>query len=217
VTDGDRIWPSRSASSHPVLRHARPHPSRQPLTPLLLCLIRRAGKAVTAWAFRRPRPAPKGFTLGTPHAPYNFAVAKPLRHDRFGVQFTDMSCFYHHDRSSIGGCKSCGKALCPECAVDLGKGLACRGHCEDDVKALIALIDRNIMLSPHTARLLESGRRFRWGSALFSVITGVIFLAWGIRDMDRFSLIAVLGVCFLLYGAYGLFQARRIAKERQQT
>src|SRR5947207_10899436 len=88
---------------------------------------------------------------------------------------TFMSCFYHHDRESVGGCKSCGKALCAECAVDLGKGLACRGHCEDDVRALIALIDRDIKLSPQTTRLLESGRKVRSTAAIFNLITGGIF------------------------------------------
>ena len=128
-----------------------------------------------------------------------------------------MSCFYHHDRSSVGGCKSCGKALCPECAVDLGKGLACRDHCEEDVRALIAMIDRNVKLSPQTTRLLESGRKIRSSTAVFNLVIGGIFIAWGLTDMDRFSFIAVLGGCFFAYGLFGLFQARRPAKERQQT
>ena len=128
-----------------------------------------------------------------------------------------MNCFYHRDKTAIGSCKSCGKALCPDCAVDLGKGLACRSHCEEDVKALIALIDRNIKLSPDAARQLEAGRRTRLSSAIFMLVSGLIFLAWAARDMDRFgvSFLVPLGVCFLLYGAYGLFQVRRTAKQRQ--
>ena len=69
-----------------------------------------------------------------------------------------MRCFYHQDREAVGSCKSCGKGLCPDCAADVGKGLACRGRCEEDVRAVVALIDRNIKLSPQTTRLLESGR-----------------------------------------------------------
>jgi hypothetical protein len=128
-----------------------------------------------------------------------------------------MSCFYHHDRDSVGGCKSCGKALCSECAVDLGKGLACRDHCEDDVRALIALIDRNIKLSPQTTRLLESGRKIRSSAGIFNLITGAIFIAWGLTDLERFSFIAILGGCFFAYGLFGIVQARRLARERQQT
>ncbi len=61
-----------------------------------------------------------------------------------------MSCFYHHDRTSVGGCKSCGKNLCPECAIDLGK-------------------------------------------------------------------VILLGACFLVYGAFGLLQARRLGKRADDT
>jgi|SRR5579883_1015470 len=120
-----------------------------------------------------------------------------------------MSCFYHHDRKSVGGCKSCGKALCPECAVDLSKGLACRGHCEDDVRALIALIERNIKLSPQTSRLVESSRQMRSGANIFNLILGAIFVAWGLTNIDRFSFLVILGACFLAYGIFGLFQARK--------
>ena len=128
-----------------------------------------------------------------------------------------MSCFYHHDRDSVGGCKSCGKSLCSECAVDLGKGLACRGHCEDDVRSLIALIDRNVKFSPQTARILESSRKMRSNAATFNLVTGAIFVAWGLTDTERFSFIIILGVCFFAYGVFGVFQARRLAKERQET
>ncbi|OQC67464.1 MAG: hypothetical protein BWX48_00702 [Verrucomicrobia bacterium ADurb.Bin006] len=68
-----------------------------------------------------------------------------------------MRCFYHQDKEAIGTCKSCGKGLCPECAVDLTKGLACRGHCEDHVRAVIELVDRNITLQPTAARLIQAG------------------------------------------------------------
>jgi hypothetical protein len=128
-----------------------------------------------------------------------------------------MSCFYHHDRDSVGGCKSCGKSLCPECAVDLGKGLACRGHCEDDVRALITLIDRSVQFSPQTARILESSRKIRSSAATFNLVTGAIFVVWGLSDTERFSFIIILGACSLAYGAFGMLQARRFAKERQET
>ena len=129
-----------------------------------------------------------------------------------------MSCFYHHDRDSVGGCKSCGKSLCPECAVDLGKGLACRGHCEDDVRALIALIDRNIKLLPQTTRLLESGPKIRSSAGIFNLITGAVFIAWGLTtDTERFSFVAILGACFFAYGLFGIYQAWRLAKQRQQS
>jgi hypothetical protein len=44
-----------------------------------------------------------------------------------------MRCFNHVDREAIGFCKACCKGLCPECAVDLGFGLSCRGEHEKRV------------------------------------------------------------------------------------
>jgi hypothetical protein len=128
-----------------------------------------------------------------------------------------MNCFYHHDRTSIGACKSCGKGLCPECSVDLGKGLACRGHCEEDVRALITLIDRNIKLSPQSTQLVQSGYRNRFATAFFLSAMGIIFLIWGLKDWDRFSLIAILGICFMAYGLYTLVQTLRVAQKTRVT
>lgn len=128
-----------------------------------------------------------------------------------------MHCYYHQDKEAVGSCKSCGKGLCPDCAADVGKGLACRGHCEDDVRAVVALIDRNIKLSPQTARILESSRKVRSSAATFNLVVGVVFIAWGLSNMERFSFIIILGACFFAYGVFGLLQARKAAKERQQT
>ena len=131
-----------------------------------------------------------------------------------------MSCFYHHERNSVGGCKCCGKGLCAECAVDLGKGLACRGRCEDDVRAVISLIDQNIKLSAETTRLLDSRRKLTdssrkagLGSAAFNLVTGSVFVAWGLTDRERFFFMIILGACFLAYGVFGLIQARRFTKD----
>jgi hypothetical protein len=128
-----------------------------------------------------------------------------------------MHCYYHQDKEAVGSCKSCGKGLCPDCAADVGKGLACRGHCEEDVRAVVALIDRNIKLSPKTAQILESSRKVRSSAATFNLIVGVVFIAWGLSNMERFSFIVILGACFFIYGVFGLLQARKAAKERQQT
>src|SRR2546430_6742511 len=67
-----------------------------------------------------------------------------------------MRCYYHHGKEAVGICKSCYKALCTECAVDIGKGLACKGRCEGDAKAIMLLIERNIQLltTPPKAQLL---------------------------------------------------------------
>src|SRR6266403_1985893 len=55
-----------------------------------------------------------------------------------------MRCFYHQDKEAVGLCKSCAKALCAERAIDLGRGLACRSGCEERVRAIIQLLDREL-------------------------------------------------------------------------
>src|SRR4051794_41083631 len=115
-----------------------------------------------------------------------------------------MRCFYHQDKDAVGSCKSCGKGLCAECAVDLGKGLACRGRCEETARAIIELVDRNIQLStaPAKAQLvapavvqrtgqptdyiaaqltshIRETRHFRWGAGAFCLVVGVILLGAG--------------------------------------
>ena len=84
---------------------------------------------------------------------------------------------------------------------------------------LIAMSDPvifTIKLSPVTTRLIESGRSLRSSGFTFNLVIGVIFVAWGLQDTERFSFITIVGVCFLAFGGYGFLQARRLAKERQQ-
>jgi hypothetical protein len=123
-----------------------------------------------------------------------------------------MRCYYHQEKEAVGACKSCGKGLCPDCAADVGKGLACRGRCEEDVRAVVALVDRNIKLSPQMAGRLESSRKVISSAALFNVVVGCIFVGWGFLQGARFGFLVILGFCFLVYGVFGLFQARRTAK-----
>ena len=42
-----------------------------------------------------------------------------------------MNCFNHPNVPAVGICKACQKGLCKECAVDLGHGIACKGHHEE--------------------------------------------------------------------------------------
>ncbi|HOX03876.1 MAG TPA: hypothetical protein P5555_09135 [Candidatus Paceibacterota bacterium] len=122
-----------------------------------------------------------------------------------------MHCFYHREQEAVGSCKSCGKGLCPECAIDLGKGLACRGRCEADVQAVIDLVDRNIRLQPAANRLIQGGGSVRIASALFFMATGAVFLFYGLTSDREMPMVLVLGVCFLAYGLFYLLWSRAIA------
>jgi hypothetical protein len=121
-----------------------------------------------------------------------------------------MNCFYHPTIVAVGTCKSCGKGLCPECADDLGKGLACKKHCEDQVQGLIRLTDYSIALvdakkgnlrggvMTSVGYYLASGALFiiaalcmvgtdsaQWGVALFLFAFGAILLIVGFQTLRR--------------------------------
>lgn len=55
-----------------------------------------------------------------------------------------MKCFNHVDVDAVAICRSCGKAICPDCYVDVGNGIACKGPCEERTTGLNLLIDHNI-------------------------------------------------------------------------
>jgi hypothetical protein len=143
-----------------------------------------------------------------------------------------MRCFYHQTNEAVGTCKSCGKGVCADCAVDLVKGLACRNHCEESAKAIIELVERNIRISnnPGKARLIvppaiqRSGqptdyiasqltahirdtRNFRWGVGTFCSINGLILIVEGL--LQQIIFLAILGACFVGFAGVSLVQARR--------
>ncbi|MGN6642655.1 MAG: hypothetical protein ACTHKU_06610, partial [Verrucomicrobiota bacterium] len=101
-------------------------------------------------------------------------------------------------------------------AVDLGKGLACRSRCEADAKAVIALIDQNIRFAPRTAKLLDSNRRARTGASGFNFVIGAVFVLWGFTDPSRLNFLVLVGVCFLIFGAFTFFQTKKIERQNQE-
>jgi len=121
-----------------------------------------------------------------------------------------MKCFYDTTQDAIGTCKSCGKGLSKEHAVDMGKGLACKGRCEEDVRKLIALIDSNVSLSGTSENLVKGSGKTAYASSLFLLCAGAVFLAMGVaREFDSF--LTALGAIFLAYGVFSIVRARSIS------
>jgi hypothetical protein len=130
-----------------------------------------------------------------------------------------MRCFYHQDREAVGACKSCGKGLCPECAADLGKGLACRGRCEADVQAVIKLVDQNVRcmgevrsIMNRNRSVVKQARSTRFATGVLYSVVGAIFTVFGASDMERFTFAFALGIVLLVYGLFLL--TRPCAKDK---
>ena len=128
-----------------------------------------------------------------------------------------MNCFYHPSSTAVGTCKSCGKGLCLTCAIDLGKGLACRNRCEDEVRALINLIDSNVSRVKFSGELIDSAKRNRYVGAAFYIVFGLLFLGfvayqYSQRPMQQPDYLLIgMGILFTLFGLFTLRNAIRIA------
>lgn len=88
-----------------------------------------------------------------------------------------MICFQHNDKPGIGLCKSCGKAVCQTCVIEIPKGLACSEECEKDAKELIEMNERGKQLygiGDYKTSKLSSGV---WVWLLLSVVM------WGVAGM----------------------------------
>ena len=119
-----------------------------------------------------------------------------------------MMCFNHADHQAVGVCKSCQRGLCHDCAVDLGKGLACKNRCEEDVRQLIQVIDQSIRLRPTSTYLLTRSRQTRIATAVFYFAMGALFIGWG---FSRSYMHVIAGFGFLLVG-YGVYLLTQLPK-----
>ena len=125
-----------------------------------------------------------------------------------------MRCFYHPESEAVGICKSCQKGVCPACAADLGKGLACRERCESDVTAINEVVARSVEMGP-LGRSIVQGQptSLLVGSILF-LMMGIVFVGWGVLSDHHVPSMVVLGAGFTLYGAFQLSRALRLRQRR---
>lgn len=102
-----------------------------------------------------------------------------------------MKCYNHPEKDASAICRACGKALCSICANDLGRGIACKGRCEKDVKAIINSFDNNsASYKTMKSRLLVK--------PILLVIFGAIFAFYGYSECGVFSPMFILGLVITL-------------------
>ncbi|MHB9110955.1 MAG: hypothetical protein ACYDCO_28190 [Armatimonadota bacterium] len=123
-----------------------------------------------------------------------------------------MKCFYHQDHDAVGTCKSCGKCLCPECAVDLGKGLACKGRCEADAEKVNAVIEHNIAMMSISANIMKNHRKNTYMQAAFLLAAGAVFLVTALLMGVVMEMPGLLGIVFLAYGGYVMWRGVTLPK-----
>jgi len=96
--------------------------------------------------------------------------------------------------------------------VEVGKSLACKDRCEDDVRQLDTMIERNIRssaelttVSSSAARAFRQARTASVGGALFQFAFGSAFLWWGYQsyvDDGEIGIALAIGVLMTIYGLF---------------
>lgn len=122
-----------------------------------------------------------------------------------------MKCFYDPTQDAVGTCKSCQRGISHEYLTDMGKGIACKGRCEEDAAALIALIDRNMAASEASNQILRRSSATGYGSGVFMIVMGIFFAARGYNSVEL-GFTFYMGAIFVAYGVWTLVRMSRYAK-----
>lgn len=105
-----------------------------------------------------------------------------------------MKCYNHPESDSVGICKSCQKAVCPSCAIDTGRGIACSRECELEVNDLNAIIDKS-----KTIYSIGTNSRLPPTGIILYLMFSIIFISWGVYNsiqwdrVDYFTLLMGAG------------------------
>lgn len=118
-----------------------------------------------------------------------------------------MNCYYSTDLPAIGICKSCGKGLSSEYAVDVGNGLACKNNCEERVRLINRIIDSN-------SKVLLSANKQLLRNTIFMIIIGLLFVGMGVFTGSFGShptgiILCAMGGVFVLRGIFGYTRSVR--------
>lgn len=120
-----------------------------------------------------------------------------------------MHCYTHQSTPAIGICKTCFKALCPECAVDVGNGLACRGACEAKVNELNQMWDRSAKIygvGRYKSKVPSTGVLL-WGLMALAMWTVAGFAYFRQGEVDVASIVTALFFTAAL--GLAIYSARR--------
>jgi hypothetical protein len=129
-----------------------------------------------------------------------------------------MKCFYDPTQDAVGSCRSCFRGLSQAHLVDLVKGLACKGRCEQDVARLIAYLEvsQNSMAQTQNSvnrvdHVMRTSARSGYAGALFILAFGLICI---VTEWTRPTVpfLFHMGALFIAFGTWRLIQAVAYAR-----
>jgi len=105
-----------------------------------------------------------------------------------------MKCYNHPEREAVAVCRACGKAVCQECGLETGNGIACRQSCAG------ILAEKTEHYSRQVAHL-KNLKRLNFLGSLFSIGMGLLFIYFSFMGYGVvYDLILLLGAGFTVYG-----------------
>jgi len=121
-----------------------------------------------------------------------------------------MKCFNHETSEAVAVCKNCGKALCHPCTAEVGRVIACANNCENEVRALNELLERNRSASQKT-----SGAYYK-NAVVFALLALVLaYLAVDAYQGQRTPVLVLTGgtaVVFFLAAFFSYSTGRKFIK-----
>lgn len=118
-----------------------------------------------------------------------------------------MECFTHSGAQAVGVCKSCGKAVCRACVVDIGVAIACCEKCAKEAADLHEMNQRGKKIyGIGVARKMPTG-------VLMWLMFGTIFMGSGIYQSYRNQEIEWFSLAFGVAAFFIAFIANRRAKD----
>jgi len=120
-----------------------------------------------------------------------------------------MECFVHSDKPAVGLCKSCYKAVCKNCSIELGHGLACSEVCAKDVAELNEMNERGKRIYGigfRKSRVPSTGV-ILWGF-LTCIMWAVFLIPYFMKNKFEGSNL-VIAIIFSVFWALTYYSSRR--------
>jgi hypothetical protein len=79
-----------------------------------------------------------------------------------------MECYVHHGQTAVAICRTCGKGVCRDCAIEVPRGVACSENCRPIAESLAQLQ----LASIQTIGTLQANRYVQPIMALLFIVLG---------------------------------------------
>ncbi len=121
-----------------------------------------------------------------------------------------MKCFTHRNADAVAVCRSCGRALCPDCIAEVGLACACKNRCETDVARFHAMVTQG--RSGPGSGAIPPTDYFR---VVFLLVLGMAFIWFGLHFFADHGInwfFVAMGLAFFLFGVSQYYMNRKMRK-----